>query len=87
MDALIHHLEAKQELSSREVAVAAALLLDPAAPAAKKERLLEALALKGETPEEIADFVEAFLEHAVDPHLGLIELDGPTLDVCGTGGD
>lgn len=87
MDALIHHLEEKQELTSREVEVAAALLLDPAAPDGKKERLLEALALKGETPDEIAGFVEAFLDHAVDPHLGLIDLDGPTLDVCGTGGD
>ncbi len=87
MDALIHHLEEKQELSSREVEVAVALLLDPAAADAKKERLLEALALKGETPAEIAGFVEAFLEQAVDPHLGLLELEGPTLDVCGTGGD
>jgi len=87
MDALIHHLEEKQELSSREVEVAAALLLDPAAPEEKKERLLEALARKGETPAEIAGFVEAFLEQAVDPHLGLLDLQGPTLDVCGTGGD
>ena len=87
MDALIHHLEEKLELTSREVEVAAALLLDPAAPDAKKERLLEALARKGETPAEIAGFVEAFLEQAVDPHLGLLELEGPTLDVCGTGGD
>jgi len=87
MDALIHHLEAKQDLSDREVQVAAALLLDPAAPDEKKARLLEALSRKGETPLEIAGFVEAFLEHAVDPHLGLVELDGPTLDVCGTGGD
>jgi anthranilate phosphoribosyltransferase len=87
MDALIHHLEAKQELSPREVAVAAELLLDPAAADAKKERLLEALAHKGETPGEIAAFVEAFLEHSTDPHLGLLDLEGPTLDVCGTGGD
>lgn len=87
MDALIHHLEEKQELSSREVEVAAALLLDPAAAEEKKERLLEALARKGETPAEIAGFVEAFLEQAVDPHLGLLDLQGPTLDVCGTGGD
>ncbi len=87
MDALIHHLEEKQDLSPREVQVAAALLLDPAFADAKKERLLEALSLKGETPVEIAGFVEAFLEQAVDPHLGLLELEGPTLDVCGTGGD
>lgn len=87
MDALIHHLEEKQELTPREVEVAADLLLDPGAPDEKKERLLEALSKKGETPGEIAGFVEAFLGHAVDPHLGLLELDGPTLDVCGTGGD
>lgn len=87
MDALIHHLENGQELTSREVQVAADLLLDAAVPDAKKEHLLEALSKKGETPSEIAGFVEAFLEHAVDPHLGLLDLDGPTLDVCGTGGD
>lgn len=87
MDALIHHLEAKQDLSPREVEVAVDLLLDPAAADEKKSRLLEALSLKGETPAEIAGFVEAFLEQAVDPHLGLLDLDGPTLDVCGTGGD
>lgn len=87
MDALIHHLEAHQELSPREVAVAAELLLDPAAPDATKERLLTALSRKGETPGEIAAFVEAFLEHAVDPQVGELDLDGPTLDVCGTGGD
>jgi anthranilate phosphoribosyltransferase len=87
MDALIHLLEAKQDLTSREVQVLADLLLDAAAPDEKKARLLEALALKGETPDEIAGFVEAFLEHAVDPHLRLLDLPGPTLDVCGTGGD
>lgn len=87
MDALIHHLEEGQELSPREVEVAAGLLLDAAVPDARKERLLEALSKKGETPAEIAGFVEAFLEHAVDPQLGLLDLDGPTLDVCGTGGD
>jgi len=87
MDALIHHLEEQQELSRREVEVAADLLLDPAVADSKKERLLETLSKKGETPAEIAGFVEAFLSHAVDPHLGLLDLEGPTLDVCGTGGD
>lgn len=87
MDALIHHLQEGRELERREVGVAAELLLDPSFDDAKKELLLEALAAKGETPAEIAGFVEAFLEHAVDPHLGLLDLDGPTVDVCGTGGD
>jgi anthranilate phosphoribosyltransferase len=87
MDALIHHLEEKQDLSPREIEVAAELLLDASAADEKKARLLEALSAKGETPAEIAGFVEAFLGHAVEPQLGLLELDGPTLDVCGTGGD
>jgi anthranilate phosphoribosyltransferase len=87
MDALIHHLEEGSELSPREVEVAAELLLDANAPDEKKARLLEALSRKGETAAEIAAFVEAFLEHAVDPHVGLLDLDGPTIDVCGTGGD
>jgi anthranilate phosphoribosyltransferase len=87
MDALIHHLEEGQELSPREVEVAAGLLLDATVADSKKERLLEALSKKGESPAEVAGFVEAFLEHAVEPHLGLLDLGGPTLDVCGTGGD
>jgi len=87
MDALIHHLEELQDLGPREVAVAAELLLDNAVGDAHKARLLEALAHKGATPGEIAGFVEAFLGHAVDPQLGVIDLAGPTLDVCGTGGD
>jgi len=87
MDALIHHLEHKEDLSPQEVRVAAALLLDLTVPDEKKGRLLEALSLKGETAAEITGFVEAFLEHAVDPHVGLLDLHGPTIDVCGTGGD
>ena len=43
MDALIHHLEEKQELTPREVEVAADLLQDPGAPDETRERLLEAL--------------------------------------------
>ncbi|MFT3991524.1 MAG: anthranilate phosphoribosyltransferase [Luteolibacter sp.] len=87
MDALIHHLENHQDLTDREVRVAAELLLDVAVADEKKARLLAALSAKGETAGEIAGFVEAFLEHSVDPHVGLLDLDGPTLDVCGTGGD
>jgi len=87
MDALIHHLEEGLELEPREVEVAAGLLLDEGVAEEKKERLLEALSKKGETPREIAGFVEAFLEHAVDPEIESLDLEGPTLDVCGTGGD
>ncbi len=87
MDALIQHLRQGRELDDREITVAAELLLDADAEAEKKADLLRALSAKGETPSEIAGFVQAFLEHAVDPEIGDLELDGPTLDVCGTGGD
>lgn len=87
MDALIRHLLEKHDLTPHQVGVVADILLDSAVPDEKKERLLEALALKGETPGEIAGFVEAFLEQAVNPQIGLLDLAGPTLDVCGTGGD
>ena len=47
MDSLIHHLEGGQELSTREIEVAAEFLLDPSASAEKKAHLLEALACAG----------------------------------------
>lgn len=87
MNALIQHLEDGLELAPREIDVAAELLLDPSVEDAKKENLLLALAKKGESPAEIAGFVEAFLQHAVDPQIDGLDLPGPTLDVCGTGGD
>jgi len=87
MDALIHHLERKQELTPEEIRVAAERVLDPAMSDDSKALLLESLSAKGETPAEIAGFVEVFLEHAVDPELGQLDLEGPTIDVCGTGGD
>ena len=87
MDAMMQHLEEGQELSAAEVRVAAELLLDPAVAEGEKAALLEALAAKGETPAEIAGFVEVFLERAVDPEVGSLDLDAPTIDVCGTGGD
>jgi anthranilate phosphoribosyltransferase len=87
MNALIFHLENGNDLAPREIDVAANLLLDPSVDDLKKQQLLLALSKKGESPEEIAGFVEAFLEHAVDPMIGSLDLPGPTLDVCGTGGD
>lgn len=87
MDALIQHVENGTELSSREIDVAAEMLLNNEICDGKKARFLKALTKKGETPAEIAGFVEAFLERAVDPGVSEMNLDGPTIDVCGTGGD
>ena len=87
MDALIKHVESGLELGPREVAVAADMLLDESVTDEKKARFLRDLTGKGETAAEIAGFVECFLERAVDPGVGGMEFDGPTIDVCGTGGD
>lgn len=87
MDALIQKLDGGQDLTDREVRAGADLLLSESAPDSTKFRFLESLSRKGETAQEIAEFVQAFLEHAVDPHAGLVEVEGPTIDVCGTGGD
>lgn len=87
MDALIKHMAAGEELSPREVGVAAEFLLDESAGAEKKIILLKTLAAKGETAGEIAEFVNVFLEHAVDTGFSKLGLDGPSIDVCGTGGD
>ena len=43
---------------------------------------LTALALKGETPEEIAGFATVMREKSVR-----VNTDGPAIDTCGTGGD
>ena len=87
MDAIIHHLENKEELPPREVAVAADYLLDESGEVEKKARLLKALADKGETAAEIAEFVTIFLEKAQTPDFIDQSFEGPTIDVCGTGGD
>lgn len=87
MDAIIHHLENREELPPREVAVAADYLLDESGEVEKKARLLKALADKGETAAEIAEFVAVFLEKAQIPDFIDQSFDGPTIDVCGTGGD
>lgn len=87
MDALIQHVEEGRELSLREIDVAAEMLLDMSVSDDKKARFLKALTLKGETAAEITGFVEAFLERAVDPGVAGMTFNGPTIDVCGTGGD
>ena len=90
MDALLQRLEGLEkgeELEYRELHIAAEMLLDERVPDSKKARLLEDLAAKGETPGEIAGFIEVFLKHAVDPGIDPEAFEGPTLDVCGTGGD
>lgn len=87
MQNLIKSLHDGQPLSEREVREAAAFLVDEQESDETKASLLRALARKGETPEEIAGFVQEFLKLAVDPGLDRAKLPGPMLDVVGTGGD
>ncbi len=87
MDTLFKHLQDEKELSQKEVQVAVEMLLDDAVCDSKKGEFLSLLTKKGETVAEITYFVEACLERAVDPGLDTMSFDGPTIDVCGTGGD
>ena len=87
MDTLIHHLENQDELAPCEVATAAEFLLDESGDVEKKAHLLRAMAEKGETATEITEFVSVFLKKADKPSFYDHSFDGPTIDVCGTGGD
>ena len=80
-------LKEGRELSPAQVREAAAFLIDPQPAAERKAALLRALSEKGESPAEIAGFVEEFLRHAVEPGIDQGVMPGPVLDVVGTGGD
>ncbi len=87
MVSLTDQLISKTNLEAAQISQAASQLVDPAIAATSKADFLRALAKKGETPAEIAAFVEEFLKLAVDPGLDHSKLPGPMLDVVGTGGD
>ncbi|MFT4548092.1 MAG: anthranilate phosphoribosyltransferase [Verrucomicrobiales bacterium] len=84
---LIEQLKLGTSLDPKQVDSSAALILDESIEVGAKADFLKALAGKGETPAEIAAFVDSFLGRAVDPGLDPDQVDGPMLDVCGTGGD
>lgn len=87
MRELTNHLTGGAELDSPQIQAAAEALLDESIAADQKAAFLKALAGKGETPAEIAGFVQAFLARAVDPGFTAADCPGPSIDVCGTGGD
>jgi anthranilate phosphoribosyltransferase len=74
------------ELPHAEIAGLAALLTDETEPEGSKANFLRVFSDKGETPNELAAFAEAFLPNAVNPGFGE-EFKGKVLfDCCGTGG-
>ncbi len=86
MKQLIADLRAGSDLNRKEIAVALTQLLSPRVEAKEKAEFLKALHEKGETPEEIAGFVEQLIDRAIDPGIDEKNLPGPMIDVCGTGG-
>lgn len=87
MQELVKHLQAGQDLSKAQVKLASDFLLDLEPEPSLKADFLRALAKKGETPSELTAFVTEFLQHAIKPEIDHEALDGPMLDVVGTGGD
>jgi len=87
MRSFISQLENGEDLSSIQVGEAVSGLLSENVDSDSKALFLRALRAKGETAQEIADFVTALLSHAVDPGIEPQKLAGPMIDVCGTGGD
>jgi len=83
----IQDLAASRHLTPQQVTAAIAELVEENVPVEKKADFLSALALKGETVEEIAAFAvelrERSVKPAIDPGLRSREI----LDVVGTGGD
>lgn len=87
MEPLISKLQAGNNLDSSECAHAVELLLATDFDDRRKALFLKTLHQKGETAEEIAAFAKCLLSRAIDPGLDRSRMQGPLLDVCGTGGD
>jgi anthranilate phosphoribosyltransferase len=82
MTGLLEKLRAGAELDAADVRTACDWLFREDAAIVDRAEFLKALHTRGETPREIAHFVQALLEKARDPGV-----DAEAIDVCGTGGD
>jgi anthranilate phosphoribosyltransferase len=85
LDALTQKLVARQNLTPEEVGIAATALAATDETDSAKGAFLTALALKGETPSEIASFAKVFRALSVNPE---VDKWAPhAVDIVGTGGD
>lgn len=82
---LTAQLATGRELAAAEVASAALALTATDESDECKAAFLTALAVKGETAEEVAGFARAFRDRAVDP--GVEAWAPKAIDIVGTGGD
>lgn len=71
-----------RDLSEEEAASAMSAVFSGEATPAQLSALLIALRLKGETVDEIAGMARVMRQHALR-----VDVEGPLLDTCGTGGD
>jgi anthranilate phosphoribosyltransferase len=80
----IRKLAARANLSDKEITQALDAILGGTVPDAAIAAFLVALAMKGETPEELAAILRSLRNHAtrITPNI-----PGPLIDTCGTGGD
>jgi anthranilate phosphoribosyltransferase len=82
---LTTQLAAGRNLAAEEVEAAAAALAAAETPEDAKAAFLTALAVKGETAEEVAGFAAAFRARSIDPGVGAWAAQA--IDIVGTGGD
>jgi len=75
-------VDERRDLSEEEAAAAMRDILSGEATPAQLGAFLIALRLKGETVDEIAGMASVMREHSLK-----VEVKGPLLDTCGTGGD
>lgn len=87
MQDFTQHLQSGADLTAEQVEHAVAQLVSPDVAAEAKAAFLVALRDKGEAAHEIAGFVRSLVARAVDPQIDPARVQGPILDVCGTGGD
>lgn len=85
LELLTAKLSSRHNLSPGEVTAAAGCLATSEIGDDAKAAFLTALALKGETSEEVAAFALEFRARATDP--GLAAWSGRAIDIVGTGGD
>jgi anthranilate phosphoribosyltransferase len=79
---LLSRLLSGQTLQTTETQWAMDVIMDGAATPAQIAGFAVALRAKGETAQEVRGLVDAMLTHALP-----LSIEGPTLDVVGTGGD
>ena len=87
LHAFTEQLRAGKALDDGQVREAVVALVDERASSESKAEFLSALAVKGETTEEIAAFARELRERSIAPPIDAVTRAGEILDVCGTGGD